>query len=58
MKKDNFEIVGQIQNVEIIAVRHAISELKFLERNYGKGRWRKLKGTATVELENGKIRQS
>ena len=34
--------------------------LKFLERNYAKGRWRKLKlkGTATVLLENGKIRQA
>lgn len=58
MKKDNFEIVGQIQNAEIIAVRHSIRELKFLERTYGKGRWRKMKGTATVELENGKIRQA
>jgi len=30
--------------------------LKFLERIYGQGRWRKLKGIATVQLENGRIR--
>ena len=58
MQKDNFQIVSSIQDVEIIAIRNSIPVLKFLERNYGKGRWRKLKGTATVLLENGKIRQA
>ncbi len=57
MQKDNFQIVGSIQGVPIIAIRHSIRVLKFLERNYGKGRWRKLKGTATVLLENGKIKR-
>ncbi len=58
MQKDNFQIVGSIQGVQIIAIRHSIRVLKFLERNYAKGRWRKLKGTATVLLENVKIRQA
>ncbi|MCA1573459.1 MAG: hypothetical protein LC770_02755 [Acidobacteria bacterium] len=42
----------------MIAIRNSIPVLKFLERNYAKDRWRKLKGTATVLLENGKIRQA
>ncbi len=58
MQKDNFQIVSSIQDVEIIAIRNSIPVLKFLERNYAKDRWRKLKGTATVLLENGKIRQA
>ncbi len=57
MQKDNFQIVSSIQDVEIIAIRNSIPVLKFLERNYAKDRWRKLKGTATVLLENGKIRR-
>lgn len=58
MQKQKFEIIGPLYGVEIIAVRHSIRELKFLERNYGKGRWRKLKGSAIVRLENGKIRHA
>ena len=56
MPADNFQIVGRIVEIEIIAVRHSIRELKFLESLYGKGRWRKLKGIATVQLENGRMR--
>ena len=56
MITDNFKVVSEIVEVETIAVRHSIRELKFLERMYGKGRWRKLKGIATVQLENGRMR--
>ena len=51
-----FEVVGKIENVEVIAVGHSICVLDFLRRNYGRGRWRKLKGTATARLEDGTIR--
>jgi hypothetical protein len=56
MPADNFQIISAVEDVEIIAVTHSIRDLKFLERRYGKGRWRKLKGTAMVQLENGRIR--
>jgi hypothetical protein len=55
---DNFRIVGNIERVEIIAIRHSIRDLRFLQNAYGKGRWRKLKGIATVLLENGRIRRA
>jgi hypothetical protein len=58
MDEDNFQVVGRIENVETIAVRHSIRILEFLQREYGRGRWRKLKGTATVLLEDGTIRQA
>jgi len=51
-----FKLIGRIENVEIIAVRHSIRVLEFLQREYGRGRWRKLKGTATVRLEDDTIR--
>jgi hypothetical protein len=55
MPSDNFQIIGSLEYVEIIAVKHSIRDLKFLERVYGKARWCKLKGIAKVQLENGSI---
>jgi hypothetical protein len=50
-----FEILGKIENVEIIAVGNTIRELPRLRKIYGDGRWRKLKGSATIRLDNGTI---
>lgn len=52
----NFEIVGEITVVETIAAGTGIRDIKRLRKNYGKGRWRKMKGVARVRLENGRIR--
>ena len=48
-------ILGEIANVELIASGSSIRDLDWLEETYGGGRWRKLKGTAHVELPDGKI---
>ena len=50
-----FEIVGTISNIEVIVVGRAILELSRLGRAYGTGRWRKLKGRATVRLDDGSL---
>jgi hypothetical protein len=52
----NFEIVGEITEIEIIAVGSKIRMLRLLRKKYGKGRWRKLKGIATVRLFDDTIR--
>jgi hypothetical protein len=52
----DFETVGEIREVEIIAVGGTIRDLSRLEKIYGPGRWRKLKGIAYVRLPNGQIR--
>jgi hypothetical protein len=49
----NFEIIGEITNIEIIAVGTSITVLKRLKRLYGAGRWRKLKGIARVRFPDG-----
>lgn len=49
----DFEVVGTIANVEVIALGRSIRELPRLRRVYGTGRWRKLKGLATVRLSDG-----
>ncbi len=52
----DFRLVSEITNTEIIARGKSIRDMPRLNRTYGKGRWRKLKGIATVELPSGRIR--
>jgi len=51
-----FEIVGEIGDVEVIAKGPSVRERARLKTQYGAGRWRKLKGTATVRLRGGVCR--
>jgi len=53
-----FEIVGKIEDIEIIATGKNIRDLSYLQKIYGRGRWRKLKGIAQVKLPNGRIRRA
>ena len=53
-----FEIIGSIQNVETIAVGKQIREIQRLRKQFGSGRWRKLKGVAHIQLINGNLRQA
>jgi hypothetical protein len=52
----NFEIISDITQIEPIAIGNAIRDLARLRRVYGAGRWRKLKGIATIRLANGRTR--
>ena len=51
-----FEIIGEITDIERIAASGGIHILQILRKRYGVGRWRKLKGTATVRLLDGTLR--
>ncbi len=51
-----FEIIGEIEDIETIAVGGRIRDIMRLRRAFGPGRWRKLKGRARVRLANGMIR--
>ncbi len=52
----DFEILGNISDIEIIAVGSKIRILPFLQQEFGRGRWRKLKGNAQIKLSSGEIR--
>jgi hypothetical protein len=52
----SFEIIGAITEIETIAAANGIRDLRRLQKQYGKGRWRKLKGVAQVRLRSGRIR--
>ena len=51
-----FEVVGPITDVETIAAGPGVRVAALLRKAYGYGRWRKMKGTATVRLPNGVLR--
>lgn len=51
-----FEVIGEVTVLETIAVGRAIRDIRRLEKLYGKGRWRKIKGQALVRLPSGRIR--
>ncbi|MDP9267345.1 MAG: hypothetical protein M3P27_03350 [Acidobacteriota bacterium] len=50
-----FKIIGPISNIEIIARGVGVRSRMQLRKLYGPGRWRKLKGTATIEYGDGTI---
>ena len=52
-----FEVVGPIREIEVIASGVGVQVRSYLRKAYGRGRWRKLKGIATVRLPNGAQRK-
>ena len=53
-----FEIINEIKNVETIAVGGNIRDIMRIRKQYGVGRWRKMKGIANVRLQSGGIRKA
>jgi hypothetical protein len=54
----DFEVIGELSDVETIAVNLSIRENADLKARYGGRRWRKLKGVGTVRLASGSIRRA
>lgn len=50
-----FKIISDIQQIETIAIGRGIHHLDHLRKRYGARHWRKRKGLARVELEDGTI---
>ncbi len=52
----HFELISEITSIETIAVGNRIRDVARLRKRYGRGRWKKMKGTALVQLASGRIR--
>ena len=50
-----FEIISEIRDAETIAAGRSVYIRRYLERTYGRGRWRKMRGIGTVQLADGEI---
>lgn len=53
-----FEIIGEVENIEMIAIGGKIRDIMRVQKQFGPGRWRKLKGIATIRLESGTVRRA
>lgn len=51
----DFEIIGKIRHIEPIAKGIGVRDRVRLRKHYGRGRWRKLKGFASVRLTDGTV---
>ncbi len=51
----SFEIIGEIRDVETIASGRGIRVYRRLVRQFARGKWRKMKGFATVRLADGRV---
>jgi hypothetical protein len=54
----DFELLTDISDVEVIAEGSGVRITRVLRRMYGGRYWRKLKGSATVRLRDGRIREA
>ena len=52
----DFEVIGELGQVETIATGRGIRDLRRLRRLYGAGRWRKMKGVALIRLRDGRVK--
>jgi hypothetical protein len=50
-----FEVLGEVWHVETIASGRGVRDRGRLNREHGSGKWRKMKGVATVRLSDGTI---
>lgn len=48
-------LLTEITQIESIAVGREIRELRRLKGLYGNGKWRKMKGVATIETQQGDV---
>ena len=53
----HFTIVGRIENAKSIASPTSVRIRKHLIQKFGAGRWRKMKGEATVRFDDGTLRR-
>jgi hypothetical protein len=54
----DFELIGELSEIETIAVNLSIREKADLKARYGGRRWRKLKGVSLVRLPSSNTRHA
>ena len=54
----HFEVVGDVEGTEQVAAGPSVRARVRLKKTYGGERWRKLKGTARVRLQDETVRRA
>nr|VFJ55225.1 MAG: hypothetical protein BECKFM1743C_GA0114222_101534 [Candidatus Kentron sp. FM]VFJ55779.1 MAG: hypothetical protein BECKFM1743A_GA0114220_101555 [Candidatus Kentron sp. FM]VFK10968.1 MAG: hypothetical protein BECKFM1743B_GA0114221_101625 [Candidatus Kentron sp. FM] len=52
------EVLGEIRDRQVIAKGSSVKIRRRLEKLFGYGNWRKMKGIAEVRLSDGSVRQA
>ncbi|MBI2431819.1 MAG: hypothetical protein HYV26_03000 [Candidatus Hydrogenedentes bacterium] len=52
-----FEIISDISDIQAIATGSRVRIREYLNETYGRGRWRKMKGFATIRYRDGTIEE-
>ena len=52
MQPEDFDLLSEIDSVEVISRNRSIREVRHLNHRYGAGKWRKLKGIATIRYKH------
>lgn len=54
----SFEVIGDIEGIEPIAAGPSVRARERMKKAYGGARWRKVKGTARVRLQDESVRRA
>lgn len=54
----HFDILGEVGEIETTATGRGIRDRDRLQKLYGKGNWRKMKGVALIRLRSGRVRKA
>ncbi|HXV62090.1 MAG TPA: hypothetical protein VEK15_15430 [Vicinamibacteria bacterium] len=54
----HFDILGEVGEIETIATGRGIRDRDRLQKRYGDGNWRKMKGVALIRLRSGRVRKA
>ena len=54
----DFEIIGEITVIETIATGRGVHARRYLNRVYGRGHWRKMRGVALVRTSSSLPRRA
>lgn len=52
---DKYKRIGEITHIQVIAKGSGVDIRHYLNQKFGRGNWRKLKGNALVQYDNGEI---
>ena len=55
MARHDFEFVSELYEIVTIAKGKGVDQRVFLNRTFGHGRWRKMKGKAIIRYHDGRV---
>jgi hypothetical protein len=58
LARHDFEFLSELYSIETIARGSGVEQRAFLNRRFGRGRWRKMKGRALIQYSDGRTTEA